>query len=493
MIFNELKQATTSSSKLENYLSSHFQQLYDFFNQSNHQALMMLKKDLDQYIKTQRFTILDLNVSHKTNLAFISLLVSVCERLTLKASFSYLFNHLQENRFDVGIRLNAASLYLNGIKEADDYLNICHDICCELQRSYQEEADNADQVLMTLINFYAYIVYNFGEYNSEVVNKLNYKLKQSVNNDAFYFMRHDLIKEVLSISVQIADNAYRDIHAKLDYFLGRSKTDVNITTKYESQHSFIIESGTEYAQLLLNTPNNFSAIRKVSTQLDKSDSDDTIFKSLNRGVAVLTEEKQLYAYMKSYGAMHFAKLNSSFAELPATLFKQDIDIIDWGCGQAMATITLIDFLTTKRIEPSLQNVVLIEPSEIALKRAALHTQKLSKNSIIHTVNKDIDSVSHYDLTALSHKVKLHLFSNILDVDLFSLSDLLSLIDNDCSGENYFVCSSPYINDTKTSRIDSFVDYFRDKHGFEEYLCVDSRSGEWERSWTRVLRVFRVFI
>jgi hypothetical protein len=243
--------------------------------------------------------------------------------------------------------------------------------------------------------------------------------------------------------------------------------------------------------LLQNADNTFEAIRKIS--VDQSDSDDTVFKSLSRGVAVLTEEKQLYAYMKSYGAMHFAKLNSSFPKLPSDLFNQDIDIIDWGCGQAMATMTLVDYLLKNNIYSDLKNVILIEPSEIALKRASLHTQKLIKSAIIHTVHKDIDAVSHYDLSALSHKTKIHLFSNILDVDLFSLSKLLSLIDNCCSGENYFICASPYINDTKTSRIDSFVDYFRNKGSFEEYLYVNSKSGEWDRNWTRVLRVFKTFI
>jgi hypothetical protein len=491
VIFNELKQATITSIELEFYLSGHFQYLYDFFNQSNHHQLVGLKKDIDQYIKTQRYIILELNSANKTNLAFISLLVSVCERLSLKASFSYLFNHLQKNNFDVGIRLRAASLYLNDTKEADDYLNVCYDICCELQRSYQDEADNADQVLMTLINFYAKIVYDFGEYNNVLVEKLNNKLKQITDNVSFYFLQHDFVKEIIKIDIRDHENAYRDIHAKLDYFLGRSTHDIETNTQYTSSHSFLIETDSVYVDLLQNTANTFEAIRKISVNL--FDSDDAIFKSLSRGVAVLTDEKQLYAYMKSYGAMHFAKLNSSFSKLPTELFNQDIDIIDWGCGQAMATMTLMDFLSKRNIKSDVKNVILIEPSEIALKRAALHTQKLISDAIIHTVNKDIDSVSNHELSPLSNRAKLHLFSNILDIDLFSLSDLLSLIDNHCSGENYFVCASPFINDTKTSRINSFVDYFSNKTKFEEYLSIDSKAGEWQSNWTRVLRVFKASI
>ena len=49
-----------------------------------------------------------------------------------------------------------------------------------------------------------------------------------------------------------------------------------------------------------------------------------------------------------------------------------IQIVDWGCGQALATICFFDYLKRKDIKCEIEKIVLIEPSKEALDRATTH-------------------------------------------------------------------------------------------------------------------------
>ena len=73
-----------------------------------------------------------------------------------------------------------------------------------------------------------------------------------------------------------------------------------------------------------------------------------------------------------------------------------------------------------------------------------------------------------------NKTRIHLFSNVLDMDVFSLSNLIELIKANFSGENYFLSVSPYITDLKTARIDSFVNAFSSNDGFEQLFKINSK-------------------
>ena len=173
----------------------------------------------------------------------------------------------------------------------------------------------------------------------------------------------------------------------------------------------------------------------------------------------MTDENQLYAYMNSYGNMHYEKLIEALKTLPKAFFDEETNIIDWGCGQAMASMAYFDFLNQIGTEQVIKNLTLIEPSEIALKRASLHIRNFSPATDIHTINKDLDALVNEDFIKNKTNTHIHLFSNILDIDEFSLTALLQLVDSNFPGDNYFICVSPYINDTRTSRLDAFVKFF----------------------------------
>ncbi len=54
--------------------------------------------------------------------------------------------------------------------------------------------------------------------------------------------------------------------------------------------------------------------------------------------------------------------------------------------------------------------------------------------------------------------------------------------------------SPFINDPKTERIDSFINYFKKMQNFNVIAKKDNRNKyEWisDKEWTRVVRIFKV--
>ena len=485
-ILDDLFCASNNVASLQYYLSDNYEEIYDLFAHQAHSELIILRGNVDRYIQLNRNVILSLNTTNNTNLAFISLLLDISEELGLIASFRFLYDFLFGEKFNIGERLKAASLYLIGITTIDDYLNRYDAIYKHLQLSFEREEDNKNKVLMTLVNYYSQVLHDFGQFNICKINALKEKIEKSLSDFEYSFLNSDLIADVLSVDLQNFEKAYEEIHSLLDSFLGR------YIVRQTYNKGFLLEEGTKYSVLITEVKNNFKDIRQISVNLYLIVASDSIFNSLGRGVTIITEEAQLFAYMHSYGNMHYEKLNEAFKALPKSLFSQETNIIDWGCGQAIASMTYIDFLSINKINQAIKNITLIEPSEMALKRGALHIKKFDRTKEIHTINKDMDSLIKEDFKKNKTHTHIHLFSNILDINEYSLTSLLKLVESNFQGNNYFICVSPYINDTRTSRLNAFINYFSNKMDqFSIYQTIDNKSGEWKGSWTRVVRVFKV--
>lgn len=86
---------------------------------------------------------------------------------------------------------------------------------------------------------------------------------------------------------------------------------------------------------------------------------------------------------------------------------------------------------------NIHQVILIEPSEIALRRAALHCKALNVNIDIVTICKKLDLLVTSDFNQLKSRCVVNLFSNILDIDDYSVYHLTSLLENIKKDNNYY--------------------------------------------------------
>ncbi len=243
---------------------------------------------------------------------------------------------------------------------------------------------------------------------------------------------------------------------------------------------YLIEKGTNYSYLIdaLKKP-SFESLRRLSVNFVNQLPEEVrteLWEALSNGVEVLESEALLSMYMYAYGKMHAAKLQAAFEHLPTDKL-EDIHIIDWGCGQGMATAVYYEYLKENAISSNVKSITLIEPSKLAIKRAALHARKIFPNAEIKTIKKDFDNLSTTDIQMTDDQIVLHLFSNVLDMEYFNIEHLAGLIDQN-KAYNLLICVGPYINDFKNQRLNDFISCFQYANTIADY-----ENKEWHCGWT----------
>ena len=212
---------------------------------------------------------------------------------------------------------------------------------------------------------------------------------------------------------------------------------------------------------------------------------DKLYNDLKRGTGILDDEIHLNMYLKCFGKMHKAKLDTAFGCIPADtdLFSNQIEIYDWGCGQGIATICLLDYLKANHINYDIKSIHLIEPSTAAVKRACYVIECMDADISVAKTTKVFDELLQTDFTP-SEAIKLHLFSNILDVDSFDLARFIHLFQQCFSGTNYFVCVGPYYSNNR--RVDEFIAATAPDSVF---AVMNREKGTWLKEWTISMRIF----
>lgn len=510
MDFLDKLNSANSLNKLEDLILNEYQTAYDFFIVQSHYNFTIESRRIELIIREKLTLIFELDFAKNTNRNFISLLIFACERIGSFSLFEQLYRLNIEVNSNISSRLKTVYKYTIGIRRFDDYIKIFDEILTNLKEAFDNEEDNIDIITATFIQYYAKIVLNFGRFNNAGV--LSFKQKIIENKQSNFILSQQIIDEVLEIDTSENKTAFEKIQVILDNLLNRN-TDKN----FIQLEDFLIESKSEfnYAYLLSKSEKSFDAIRNISVLIWKKINDKNIYDSLGRGTSILKEEAQLYAYLNSYGNSHYAKMISALEKIKINENNADFEVFDWGCGQGLASIVFLE----KYNKINIKNITLIEPSEISLKRASLHIKHFNQSAIIKTICKSIGSLAFEDLNNKKDNIKIHLFSNILDIDGYSLKQLFELIKDTQSGINYFVCISPYINDIKADRLDSFCKLFSTFDTFEtlgekttggriddEYWnCNEKYKGNYcykhnttnncgcEKKWTRVIRVFKVIL
>ena len=171
------------------------------------------------------------------------------------------------------------------------------------------------------------------------------------------------------------------------------------------------------------------------------------------GVAVYTEEKQLNAYLVSYGEMHQRKLDSIFNQLVPKQFVDfshgAISIVDWGCGQGLATLAFLDWMKSHvNGKVKLRGVRLLEMSDVARNRAfeiVLHRcgGNAAKGVIKAVPWREGVPVDLAALDLPANVPVVHLFSNILDVAAVDLGNIAKVVEESKAyGNSLVVAVSP---------------------------------------------------
>lgn len=182
---------------------------------------------------------------------------------------------------------------------------------------------------------------------------------------------------------------------------------------------------------------------------------------INHGIDLLKDEDELNCYLAAYGKMHEEKIITALHTIENIdkLINSSYEIIDWGCGQGLATLCFLDFIKERQNNKLPEKVTLIEPSLPALSRAETFVKHNTKNNVnVKLVNQKLDNVKKDDV-ASKQAITINFFSNILDIESIDLKRLANLVKNNLLGEQYFICTGPL--NAKSTRIDEFATLLND--------------------------------
>ena len=498
-MFDEL----LNSSDLSSFITGKSDEI-SIFCGSRYDQVRKEKELINKFVLEKLQAIQSLDYSNGQNRAFLLLLYDLCERLEDSESMQQIYHTLKQNQIAIGARLLAANSFSFEVAFPHELIDQFDGICENLVFAIENEEDDDRKVVATFANYYIAVLGR----QTKWITQLRSKIFQSI--DKYSFLSSEFISKLLAFDFSSFHKCNDNIQRLKDELFGR----IEVSHK-PIVEGFLIEEG-EYANKVSSINNiTFQDLRKIAIE--------NIYGHLelgNRGVKPLTSEEEMFIYLRNYGNMHYAKMISALEIIPLNVFEKEIEIVDWGCGQAIATVSLFEYLKRKSVNTK-PKVTLIEPSEIALKRASLHCKVFNPSSQVKTVCKYFDELEVNDISTKSDYIKIHLFSNVIDIELFSMSNLVELMSSTQKGINYFVCVSPYINDIKADRVDSFKRFFEKKNessfeligsmqntnggGDEYWNCNNKYNGNFngiycdhphiwcgcQKQWTRVARIFKV--
>lgn len=451
-LFDILFEISDSANSLDRFLDKNMQIVSDFYN-SSYRNVAICKESIENYILLRNNAIAQLDFSRSYAKSFVLMLLDYCERFNLIAATPRIYSILLTNNIAINNRQQAALLFLYPKPVTNSKLiELFNSICSKLQYAIDAEEDDDKHAISTFLNYYSIVVNDTGiEYAEEVKEKL----VKATDEGAYPFLKSYPIPELPDIDLQDTDAAYTQIQCLIDKLLEKKEIAIDISQIKHSQADYdevLIETDTPYSGFLQSVSANFDSIRALSIHRASGTS------TTKRGVKILNSEPELFEYMKRFGNMHKAKLQAAYSSLPDT-FPKKVNLIDWGCGQGFASMLFIEQFGYEAIN----NITLIEPSEIVIKRAALHVRKYNSTIALKTICKKLDDLSPADLRSEHPGITIHLFSNILDIDDYSQQHLIELIESMQTGRTFFICVSPYIDEIKTERLESFKRYFETEY------------------------------
>lgn len=481
-LFSKNIKSVKTKIEFESYLESCFFELENFFDSKRIEEIKDLEYDIEEivlYLQSNNF-VMQHNNSSIVN-AFIISIAQLSERIKsiilIKSIFKFLPN------CGIKKRLEASLIYLDSNSLPKVYIENFDKIISLLSDSVNDDENN----LKASYAFYEFYTTAYNCFlhtnNQDSLNQFNSLFVEKEKNYSNFVESKAFIKEIFTHS-----NIEIEKSTRVNQLLLEHQTKSNICDI--SGESLILKEGGEYGQNLYQLDNpTFDDIKKISSNYISSiGNPDELFHQLNRGMKVIDDEKLLYKYLQSFGSKHKTKLYSAYDAIFDKIKSKKLNIIDWGCGQAIATMILLDYAKDKNIELDISNITLIEPSELALCRGILHVDILKQKEYnIKPINCEIDCIKENDIFYDNDYCTLHLFSNILDIEDFSISALLYKISSNINNDNLFVCISPKINDKRNNRLDMFYNYFNENFDTE---LISSRDTDIGNS-TRYEKIFEV--
>ena len=178
-----------------------------------------------------------------------------------------------------------------------------------------------------------------------------------------------------------------------------------------------------------------------------------------RGIKVCTAESQLNDYLYLYGEIHVVKMRHFLRSVPFSEFgEKGVCIVDWGCGQGLATACTLDEIARRAVRAEIKGVRLIELSDVALARAGEIVRMYPDAHDVRQICWNLNEILRQGLDLPLGVPVLHLFSNILDVEAVDLKMLAEVFLKCTAGhQSYVLAVSPKSPLERAVRLKTFFE------------------------------------
>lgn len=488
---------------LSSCISESMSDLYELYY-SGWETLRAESDGISDLIMFKHSIISRLDFENQENRAFVLICLDFAERLNLQSAIPHLVRivNTHSEKIHLNKRLSAGISYIYPRPHtANDIIEKYSHICTLLQEAIKTEEDNNKKCLVTFLSYYSAAL---DQLSANYAGKLRMRIDSSIRTSEYPFLSD--IQGLNEVDTSDPTQAQNQIQAIIDAIIQESV----VRSRPTPTNEFIIEEATQYSKDIQSVPCRFHSIKRLSD--DRASGNGIV----GRGVQQIQSEDGLFDYMRNYGNMHLAKVKSALDSPFPQQFDTQVSLIDWGCGQGLASMAFMD----KYGSANIKQIILIEPSEIALRRAALHCKKYAPSVPLQTICKEFDELTSEDIHLVEPETTVHLFSNVLDMESYSAEHLANLVKQLPQAQQYYVCISPYIDDIRTNKIDIFVHLLQQgssdfkmlnsktntkynefwncnnmemgkstRHGGSPY-CRDFSGEPCARRWTRVMRVFQ---
>ncbi len=189
----------------------------------------------------------------------------------------------------------------------------------------------------------------------------------------------------------------------------------------------------------------------------------------NHGRWVADTYEGLNNYISKYWRPHYAKQKEALQILidkRKDYFTNEVEVIDWGCGQGLSSLTYIEFLSKAGMKLNIKNLTLIDASHLAVQRAAYFCERLGLSVRPNCLSIDLNIVQTHQLPSCRAGRTIHFMSNILDMDEVDYQKLFRSIVDTQSGPCLFFCISTIVqnNPERNHRLANFVGMFKTYFG-----------------------------
>lgn len=182
----------------------------------------------------------------------------------------------------------------------------------------------------------------------------------------------------------------------------------------------------------------------------------------DRGKKILETPGECNRYIERFFQMHYFKIIDSISKLFSfdkihEYSGKGIILYDWACGQGLGSWLFLSQLVERRLKIKVAEIVLIEPSAIALRRAEIFIRIIDKTVKLTMINKKLDEISEKELVRTEDTLRIHYVSNFIDMlNCESIDHLSKLIIRSQLSQDYaLVALSPY----KAEALDRFLNNF----------------------------------